>query len=178
MGHNVGSKFAFSDRLLFSDESTYRNLGFRHRPEEEAAADKRAIDLLKNSPYGRNLPAAGLFLRELAMRGPALPALFTPHLGNGFTDNKGRVTRMVVLMNSAPPLDPDKLDQTSALPLGGRVKLNAWDNRAELMNAKPAMINSARDKMPLELTPFSPHLTRYGATGNPTTASAAKTSNE
>jgi hypothetical protein len=177
LGHNVGSKFAFSDRLLFSDESTYRNLGFRHGPEEETAADKRAIDLLRNSPYGRNLPAAGLFLRELAERGPALPALFTPHLGDGFTDNKGRVTRMVALMNSAPALDPDKLDQTSALPLGGRVKLNAWDNRSELINTKPAAVTSARDKMPLEVTPFSPHLTRYGAFVNPTTASAVKTVN-
>jgi len=27
--------------------------------------------------------------------------------------------------------------------------------------------------MPLEVTPFSPHLTRYGALANPTTASAA-----
>lgn len=177
LGHNIGSKFAFSDRLLFSDESTYHNLGFRHGPEEEAAADKKAIDLLRGSPYGRNLPAAGLFLRELAERGPSLLALFTPHLGNGFTDSKGRVTRMVALMNSAPALDPDKLDQTSALPLGGRVKLNAWDNRAELINTKPAAITSARDKMPLELTPFSPHLTRYRAIVNPTTASAAKTSN-
>ena len=177
LGHNIGSKFAFSDRLLFSDESTYRNLGFRHSPEEEAAADNKAIDLLKSSPYGRNLATAGLFLRELAERGPALPALFTPHLGNGFTDSKGRVTRMVALMNSAPALDPDKLDQTSALPLGGRVKLNAWDSRAELINRKPAVVTSARDKMPLELTPFSPRLTRYGAIVNSTTASAAKTSN-
>jgi hypothetical protein len=177
LGHKIGSKFAFNDRLLFSDESIYRNLGFRHSPEEEAAADKKAIDLLSNSPYGRNPSAAGLFLRELAERGPALSALCTPHLGDGFTDKKGRVTRMVELMNSAPALDHDKLDQTSALPLGGRIKVNAWDGRAELIKTKPAAINSASDKMPLEITPFSPHLARYGAIANPTTASAAKTTN-
>jgi hypothetical protein len=177
LGHNQGSKYAFSDRLLFSDESTYRNLGFRHVPEEEAAADNKAIELLKGSPYSQSLATAGLFLRELAQLGTALPALLTPHLGNGFTDNKGRVTRMVALMNSAPALDPDKLDQISALPLGGRVKLNAWDGHAELMKTKPSVIISARDKMALEVTPFSPHLTRYDAVANPTTASAAKTSN-
>jgi len=177
LGHNQGSKYAFSDRLLFSDESTYRNMGFRHVPEEEAAADRKAIELLKGSPYSQNLATAGLFLRELAQLGPALAALLTPHLGDGFTDNKGRVTRMVALMNSAPPLDPNKLDQTSALPLGGRVKLNAWDGHAELIKTKPSVITSARDKMPLEVTPFSPHLTRYGAIANPTTASAAETSN-
>jgi hypothetical protein len=174
LGHNQGSKYAFSDRLLFSDESVYRNLGFRHLPEEEAAADERAVELLKGSPYNQNLATAGLFLRELSQLGPALPALLTPHLGNGFTNNKGRVTRMVALMNSAPALDPNKLDQMSALPLGGRVKINPWDGHAELIKTQPSVINSARDKMPLEVAPFSPHLTRYGSTANPTTASAAK----
>jgi hypothetical protein len=178
LGHNQGSKYAFSDRLLFSDESTYRNLGFRHGPEEEADADKKAVDLLKNSPYERNLATAGLFLRQVAELGPVLAALCTPHLGNSFVDNKGRVVRMVGLMNSAPALDQNKLDQTAALPLGGRVKINAWDDRVELTKTKPAVITSARDKMPLEVTPFSPHLTRYGSTANPTTASAAKASNE
>ena len=177
LGHNVGSEYAFSDRLLFSDESTYRNLGFRHGPEEEAIADKKAIDLLKNSLYGQNLATAGLFLREVAEQGSALSALCTPHLGDGFTDKKGRVTRMVSLMNSAPALDHDKLDQPSALPLGGRIKVNPWDGRAELIKTKPEVITSARDKMPLEIAPFFPHLTRYGGIVNPTTVSAAKTSN-
>ncbi|HEY1401729.1 MAG TPA: M48 family metalloprotease, partial [Terriglobales bacterium] len=124
LGHNLASKYAFSDRMLFSDEATYQNLGFRHVPEEEAAADKKALELLKNSPYAQKLNAPGLFLREVAARGPALSALLTPHLGTGFTDRKGAMDRMVVLMNSAPALDPNQLDQIAALPLGGRVKLN------------------------------------------------------
>ena len=90
LGHNLGSRYAFNDRMLFSDESTYQNLGFRHVPEEETAADKKAIDLLKNSPYAQKLDTAGLFLRELAERGPALSALLTPHLGNSLTDPQRR----------------------------------------------------------------------------------------
>ena len=167
LGHNLGSKYAFYDRMLFSDESTYQNLGFRHVPEEETAADKKALDLLKNSPYAQKLDTPGLFLRELAERGPALSALLTPHLGNGFT-RKGAVDRMVVLMNSAPALDPNKLGQIAALPLGGRVKLNAWDDHAELTKTTPVAITSARGKMPLEVTPFFPRLTRYGAVVNAT----------
>ncbi len=168
LGHNLGTKYAFSDRLLFSDESVYRNLGFRHVPEEEAAADQKALDLLKSSPYADKLYAPGLFLRQLAARGPALSALLTPHLGTGFTDRKGTVDRMVALMDAAPKLIPDKLDQIAALPLGGRVKLNAWDSHLELMKATPVAITSARGKMPLEVTPFFPRLTRYGATVSPT----------
>ena len=168
LGHNLSSKYAFSDRMLFSDESTYQNLGFRHVPEEETAADNKALDLLKNSPYAQKLDTAGLFLRELAERGRALSALLTPHLGTGFTDRKGAMNRMVALMNSAPALDPDKLDQVAALPLGGRVKLNAWDDHLELISAMPEAITSARQKMPLEVAPFFPHLTRYGAVVNAT----------
>src|SRR6266481_5639331 len=93
-------------------------------------------------------------------------ALLTPHLGNGFTNRKGSMDRMVALMNSAPALDPDKLSQIAALPLGGRVRLNAWDDHTELMKTAPLAITSARGKMPLEVTPFFPKLTRYGAVVN------------
>ena len=173
LGHNLGSKYAFYDRMLFSDESAYQNLGFRHAPEEETAADKKALELLKNSPYAEKLNTPGLFLREVAARGPALSALLTPHLGTGFIDRKGAVDRMMVLMNSAPALDPGKLDQIAALPLGGRVKLNAWDDHAELIKTTPLAITSARGKMPLEVTPFSPRLTRSGAVVNPTATARA-----
>src|SRR6267378_3517676 len=175
LGHNVGSKYAFYDRMLFSDESIYQNLGFRHLPEEEAAADKKALDLLKNSPYAPKLNTPGLFLRELAPRGPALSALLTPHLGTGFTNHKGAVDRMSALMNFAPALDPDKLDQIAALPLGGRVKLNPWDDHAELIKTMPVAITSARGKMPLEVTPFFPRLTRYRAAVNTAAAANAPT---
>jgi hypothetical protein len=167
LGHNLGSRYAFNDRMLFSDESTYQNLGFRHVPEEETAADKKAVDLLKNSPYAQKLDTAGLFLRELTERGPGLSALLTPHLGNSFTDGKGGIERMAALMTTAPALDPNKLDQIPALPLGGRVKLNAWDDHVELIKTAPVAITSARDKMPFEVTPFFPRLTRYGSGANP-----------
>src|SRR5229473_1347043 len=70
LGHNLGSKFAFNDRMLFSDDSTYNNLGFKHIPEEETAADKKAVDLLNNSPYAQKLDNVGLFLKALQLRAP------------------------------------------------------------------------------------------------------------
>lgn len=131
---------------------------------------------MKNSPYAQKLDAAGLFLRQLNERGPALSALLTPHLGNSLTDSKGAVERMAALMTSAPALDPNKLDQIAALPLGGRVKVNPWDDHVELIKSAPVVITSARDKMPLEVTPFFPRLTRYGTLTNQSApASAANT---
>ena len=81
---------------------------------------------------------------------------------------------MVALLNSAPALDPNKLGQIGALPLGGRVKINAWDDRAELIKITPGAIISARGKMPLEVTPFFPRLTRSAAIVNPTATANAE----
>jgi len=173
LGHNLGSQFAFNDRMLFSDEATYQNMGFKHIPEEETAADKKAIEMLKNSPYAQKLDAAGLFIKALQGRAPQLAALLQAHLGNSIAEN-GTVTRMAQLANTAPALDWNKLDQIAALPLGGRVKLNAWDNKVEMVKAQPVAITSARDKMPFEVTPFFPRLTRYGS--NAPVAAPAPTS--
>jgi hypothetical protein len=160
LGHNLGSKFAFNDRMLFTDESTYQNFGFRHNPEDEAAADVKAVELLKNSPYSQKLASPGLYLKQLSARGPAMAALLTAHLGNGFTDEKGQIVRLSALMSLAPALDESKLDQIAALPLGGRIKLDPWQDQVEMIKAAPVNITSARDKMPFEVTPFFPRLTR------------------
>ncbi|HEV2699644.1 MAG TPA: M48 family metalloprotease [Terriglobales bacterium] len=176
LGHNLGSKFAFTDRMLFSDESTYQNFGFRHNPEEEAAADAKAVELLKNSPYAQKLASPGLYLKQLQARAPELSALLTSHLGNGFTDDKGQVTRLSALMTTAPSLDENKLDQIAALPLGGRIKLDPWQDHVEMVKAAPVSITSIRDKMPFEVTPFFPRLTRLGAAAasNPTNTTTAQ----
>jgi hypothetical protein len=174
LGHNLGSQYAFNDRMLFSDESTYQNFGFKHIPEEETAADKKAIEMLKASPYAQKLETAGLFIKALQQRAPQLSALLQAHLGNSITEN-GTVTRMAQLGTSAPALDWNKLDQIAALPLGGRVKLNPWDDKVEIVKAQPVAITSARDKMPFEVTPFYPRLSRYSTANAPAATTAAAT---
>jgi Peptidase family M48 len=169
LGHNLGSKYAFNDRMLFSDDSTYQNLGFKHIPEEETAADKKAVDFLKNSPYAQKLDNVGLFLKALQQRAPALNALLTTHLGNPLAEG-GQVGRLSALATQGPALDNNKLDQIAALPLGGRVKINPWDDKAEMVKTAPVAITSARDKMPFEVTPFFPRLSRYGGSTAPAAA--------
>jgi hypothetical protein len=177
LGHNLGSKYAFNDRMLFSDDSTYNNLGFKHIPEEETAADKKAIELLNNSPYAQKLDNVGLFLKALQVRAPQLSALLTTHLGNSLEEN-GTITRLSTLDTKGPALDNNKLDQVAALPLGGRVKINPWDDKAEMVKTAPVAITSARDKMPFEVTPFYPRLARYGSsTPSAAPATAAANSN-
>ncbi len=177
LGHNLGSKYAFNDRMLFSDEGTYENLGFKHIPEEEQAADKKAIDLLKNSPYAQKLDNVGLFLKALQARAPQLGALLTTHLGNPLAEG-GQVSRLSALSTTGPALDNNKLDQIAALPLGGRVKINPWDDKAEMVKTAPVAITSARDKMPFEVTPFYPRLARYGAGANNNAPNATAAANQ
>jgi hypothetical protein len=74
----------------------------------------------------------------------------------------------------------NKLDQIAALPLGGRIKINPWDDKAEMVKTAPVAITSARDKMPFEVTPFYPRLARFGTGAAqqgaaPTSAAAANT---
>jgi hypothetical protein len=173
LGHNLGSKYAFNDRMLFSDDSTYQNLGFKHVPEEETAADKKAVDLLKNSPYAQKLDSVGLFLKALQTRAPQLGALLTTHLGNSLAE-AGTINRLSALATQGPALDMSKLDQIAALPLGGRIKINPWDDKAEMVKTAPVAITSARDKMPFEVTPFYPRLARFNTTTTtaPTTSAA------
>jgi hypothetical protein len=197
LGHNIDSKFAFKDGAnltsvlarglshmvsrhnlgsddVFNDDPAYQDIVFKHSPEEERAADKEAIELLKNSPYAQKLDNLGLFLKALQGRAPQLTALLTTHLGNPLAEG-GTVNRLSALAKQAPALDNAKLDQIAALPLGGRVKVNPWDDTAEMLKAAPVAITSARDKMPFEVTPFFPRLTRYVSAAPTTTLTTATT---
>ena len=166
LGHKLDTSLAFNDRLFFPDQESFQRLDFKRRSADEEAADTKAIELLKNSPYKDKLSNAGLFLKALQQRGPDLPNLIRPHLGNGLASAKNM--RMSSLLASAPALDDRRLDQIAALPLGGRVKVDPWSDRVELAKNKPVALTSAREKMPFELTPFFPYLTRI------TTASGEK----
>ena len=161
LGHRLDSMYAFDDRMFFRDEEAFDRLDFSRSAADEEAADKKALELLGNSPYKNKLASAGLFLKALQERGPQLKSLIRPHLGNGLAE--GKSIRMSALLNSAPQLQLQKTDQIAALPLGGRVKLDPWSNRIELLKAKPVALVSPAEKMPFQVTPFFPYLTRLSS---------------
>jgi hypothetical protein len=164
LGHHFDTKLAFNDRMFFPDEDSFQRLDFKRRSGDEEAADTKALELLKNSPYKDKLGTAGLFLKQLQERAPDLPNLIRPHLGNSFAEGKG--IRMSALLASAPELDAKRTDQIAALPLGGRIKLDPWTDQVEMAKAKPVALTSAKEKMPFEITPFFPYLTRLSTPGS------------
>ena len=171
LGHHLDTKMAFNDRMFFPDEKTFQRMDFARDRGEEEAADKKAIELLNNSPYKDKLSNAGLFLKAVQARAPELKNLIRPHLGDSLLN--GDATRMSALMTKSPQFDPKKVDQIAALPLGGRVKVDPWTDQLELIKTKPAAISTVADKMPFEVTPFYPFLTRVGTGGQEKAAPAA-----
>jgi len=164
LGHHFDTKLAFNDNLFFPDEKSFQRLDFKRTPADEEAADAKAIDLLRNSPYKDKLGNAGLFLKALEQKAPDLPHLIRPHLGNSFFTSKS--LRMASLLEAAPALDEKRLDQIAALPLGGRIKVDPWSDQVELSKSKPVPLTSAREKMEFEITPFFPYLTRISTGGS------------
>lgn len=170
LGHHLDTKLAFNDRFFFPDERTFERLDFARDRGEEEAADKKAVELLNNSPYKDKLANAGLFLKAVQARAPALRHLIRAHLGDSLLN--GKATLMSPLMTGSPQFDPKKADQVAALPLGGRVRVDPWNDQLALIKTKPIAITALSDKMPFEVTPFFPFLTRMGTT--PATPAADK----
>jgi hypothetical protein len=153
----VDTKYGFQDRLMIEDTEILNTFRFARSDREEEAADAKAVEFIKSSPYADKLETAGLFLRAVAENARRLPSLIQPHLGDRLA--KGReLLRLMDVMKTSPELEPTNKEQIAALPLGGRVRLDPWSNNLELVKAKPVAIQFAREKMPFEVTPFMPHL--------------------
>jgi len=151
-------QWGFNDATNVSTVEALSHFSFRDNPNDMQVASQKAADLLKNSIYKDKLANAGLFLKQLDAESKDLPALIDPRLGN-------RVAPFATLVAGAPELKPDNLDQIAALPIGSRIKLDPWSDQIELLKPKPVTLLSAREKMPFQVTPFEPYLTRYQKPG-------------
>jgi hypothetical protein len=168
LGHRLDSSFAFFDQLLIDDKETFRHFGFARTPDEEKAANTKALQFLSNSPYKNQLGNAGLFLTALETRSKEIPNLISAHLGN-------RVPVVGDLKSSTPVDQKQNPHMIVALPIGGRVKVDPWNDKLDLIKSKPVGAVAEREKMPFEVTPFMPYLTRYGTEATkPIAASAAR----
>ncbi|MFZ0860754.1 MAG: M48 family metalloprotease [Candidatus Sulfotelmatobacter sp.] len=164
LGHDLDSSFAFNDRMVVPSLQQLPLFDFKHSPEQEHEADALGQKFLANSPYKDNLVEAGLFLKALAKYGKKLPNLTRANLGESLvTDN--RVSFMSAVADGAPALELDNPQQIVALPLGSRVKLDPWAGQLKFVKARPPRIYSAKDKLALEVTPFSPYLVRLKPAG-------------
>jgi hypothetical protein len=160
LGHHIDTRYAFNDRLLFPDESTFQRIDMYHSDIDDATAAKKAMEYLEASMYKDQLPNAGLYYEQLMDRGKVLKALNTPKLGDSLLKADG-TPWMGDLEHMAPKINWDDLTQTAALPLGSWLKTDPWDDKVLMLNAKRYAPMNARDKMPFEVTPVFYKLQRY-----------------
>jgi hypothetical protein len=176
LGHRMDTTYAFFDQLLVDDKETFRHFGFARTNEEEQAASAKAVELLNNSPYKNQLANAALFLSALQARQKEIPNLIAAHLGDKvvvIADVKAGTAATPAPAGADGKKNPQMI---AALPIGGRVKLDVWYDRLELIKSKPIGTVAEREKMPFEVTPFMPYLTRYNTDASkPTNASSAET---
>ncbi len=160
LGHHIDTRYAFNDRLLFPDEATFQRIDMYHSDADNVTAAKKAMEYLENSMYKDRLGNAGLFYAQLQQRGQALRALNTPTLGDSLLKPDG-TPWMSDLEHMAPALNWDDMSQSAALPLGSWLKVDPWDDRVHMLDAKRYAPMNARDKMPFEVTPIFFRLQRY-----------------
>ena len=164
LGHKIDGQYAFFDRMLFDEKDTFRHFGFARTEAEENQANTKAAELLKNSPYKDQLATAKLFLDALGTRQKDIPNLISPHLGDRVPVGMAVSTSTSV---AAPAKPADAADTKTAaqapvvaLPLGGRIKLDPWSDKLEMLKSKPVGSVAERERMPFEVTPFMLYLTR------------------
>lgn len=155
--HRMGTQYAFFNRLRFDEKETFHHFGFTHTREEEQAATQEGIELLKKSPYKDHLGNAQLFFQALNDHSNEIPNLVSPHLGNrvatGLTSRSAVPTAQASASKAAGNV-------IAALPLGGRIKVEPWNNQLQMLKSKPVGAVAEDEVAPFELTPFILYLTR------------------
>jgi Peptidase family M48 len=157
--HQINEKYAFSDVLIFPDQTTIQNIRVNRSPEEEKEADAKAVQLLQNSPYKDKLSSAALFLAATQAQAGQLTHLLKGNFGYPLLTPENGL-RMSALVPSAPTLQIRDVKQIAALPLGERIKLEPWSNQVTMQKTRSVNLVSANEKKPFEVTPRFPYLTR------------------
>lgn len=147
-------KFAFFDRFLrYGDDNQemLKQFDLYGSPTDDKEASEKAAELLRNSPYKGQLRVAGMFVELLKQRSLQIPSLINPRLGDAVSS----LTAVVPDTEDKP--QPNEI---VALPLGGRVKIDPWNDNLMMLKSAAVAGVSNRDKMPFEITPFMLYLTR------------------
>jgi hypothetical protein len=167
LGHRMDSQFAFLNRVRFDEKETFRHFGFARTPDEEQAANQKGIELLRKSPYKDQSGTARLFLQALKDRAKEIPNLISPHLGDRVP---ARWSIVAAVFSAQSAEEKTAANAIAALPLGGRIKIEPWNDHLQMLKSKPAGTLAESEKMPFEITPFVLYLTRQR---DPSTIEAA-----
>jgi len=150
----VPDKFGFGDTMQISMKHIVHGFRVREDPQQLNRANAYAFALLQNSPYKSSLGSATRFLQELQENSKKLIQLTHPIWGD-------RVSRTID-STTRTPIEYQRASQEGVpLAIGGRLKLDPWDDRVSLLDAPALQSYAPHEKVPFGMTPFMPFLTRY-----------------
>jgi hypothetical protein len=154
LGHRLDTSFAFSDRLIFSNTSVFNRIPMHHTDADNAAAAKKAIELLSAKELQGGQQYFGLYLQQLQQRVKSLKALNEPVIGDGLVKSDVDQTFwLAAIMAKSPKLDMNDLKQAAAMPLSSFLRRDPWTDQVITMHAAYEPFLSPADKMPFEVEP-------------------------
>ncbi|HMG02872.1 MAG TPA: hypothetical protein VK596_07045 [Edaphobacter sp.] len=162
LGHRLDTKFAFNDRLLFPATSVFTRIPMHHTDADNAAAAKKALELLNAKELVGGQQYFGLYLQQLQARVRSLRALNQPMIGDGLVKSDNDLTFwMEALMSKGPKLDAANLKQQAAMPLSSFLRRDPWTDQMITLHPAFEPLLSPADKMPFEVAPVYIKLAYY-----------------
>jgi hypothetical protein len=153
--HPAGEKWSYRDWSAFPPEDSFNHFEYPINPQDEDAANKKALELLKSSAY-KDLWSGGSFLHVVDQYSKSFPNLIGPHV-------EARTPMASAILSTAQkPQGAPEEKQLAALPImGTRIRVDLWTDQIELRRNKPGVLPSVREVRPFEIRPFHLYLTRW-----------------
>jgi hypothetical protein len=173
LGHRLDTSFAFNDRLIFSNTSVFNRIPMHHTDADNAAAAKKAIELLSTKELEGGQQYFGLYLRQLQQRVKSLKALNEPVIGDSLVKSDVDQTFwLAAIMAKSPKLDMNDLKQAAAMPLSSFLRRDPWTDQVITLHTAHEPFLSPADKMPFEVEPVHIKLSYDLRTEGPSARSA------
>jgi hypothetical protein len=174
LAHRLDTKYAFNDRLLFPTTSVFNRIPMHHTDADNAAAAKKALELLNAKELEGGQQYFSLYLQQLQQRVKNLKALNEPMIGDGLVKSDVDPTFwMQAITAKGPKLDMKDLKQQAAMPLASFLRFDPWTDQVYVMHAAFEPLLTAADKMPFEVEPVYLKLSYYKAPADAAAPAAA-----
>ncbi len=162
LAHRLDTKYAFNDRLLFPTTSVFNRIPMHHTDADNAAAAKKAMELLNAKELADGQQYFSLYLQQLQQRVKNLKALNEPMIGDGLVKSDEDPTFwMAAITAKGPKLDMKDLKQQGAMPLASFLRFDPWTDQVFVMHSTFEPLLTAADKMPFEVEPVYLKLSYY-----------------
>lgn len=174
LAHRLDTKYAFNDQLLFPSTSVFNRIPMHHTDADNAAAAKKAVELLSAKELEGGQQYFGLYLQQLQQRVKSLKALNEPMIGDGLVkSDEDQTFWLASMMTKSPKLDMNDLKQQAAMPLSSFLRRDPWTDQVITLHAAFEPLLSPADKMPFEVEPVYIKLGYYKPPADAAQAPAA-----